>query len=61
MAQKHDDYANPCVVTITKRHQRDYDYDFYELTYEDEGWTLMGMKEDVIKELSEHMDNMKGE
>lgn len=61
MTQRHDDYANPCVVTITKRHQCNYIYDFYELTYSDEDWTLVGTKEDVIKELSEHMDNMKGE
>lgn len=61
MAQKHDNYTNPCVVTIRKRHNKSYDYDFYTLQYADEDYALTGTLEDIINELSEHMDNMKGE
>lgn len=61
MTQQHDNYKNPCVVTIRKRHNSSYDYDFYTLQYDDEDYALTGTLEDIINELSEHMDNMKGE
>lgn len=61
MTQQHDNYKNPCVVTITKLHQGNYDYDYYTLQYQDESYTLTGTLEDIINELSEHMDNMKGD
>lgn len=58
MVQQHDNYKNPCVVTIEKTHQGNYDYDYYKLSYDNEDWCLYGTLEDVVAELQEHMDNM---
>lgn len=57
---KRDNYKNPCVLTITKHTQKQYDYDFYTLRYENEGeeWELYGLAEDILAELGEHMNNM---
>lgn len=34
---------------------------FYTLMYPDEAWEFYGTKEEILTEISEHMENMKGE
>lgn len=57
MAQQHDNYDNPCRVTIYKVKGEDN----WILRYEDEGYDYYCNQEELLTELSEHMDNMKGE
>ena len=56
---KHDNYNNPCVIKITKLHQKQYDYDYYVLSYEDEDWELTATEEELFEELAEHLELMK--
>lgn len=55
MAQKHDNYKNPCVVKIEKTYLDNYDYYYYKLIYDDENWCLCGTLEGVVAELQERM------
>lgn len=57
MTQQNDDYDNPCRVTIYKGKGEDT----WTLRYEDEGYEYYCNQEELLTELSEHMDNMKGE
>lgn len=57
MAQQHDNYDNPCRVTIRKCKGEDA----WILRYEDEGYEYYCNQEELLTELSEHMDNMRGE
>lgn len=57
MTQQHDNYDNPCRVTIYKGQGEDA----WTLRYEDEGYEYYCDKKELLNELSEHMDNMKGE
>lgn len=57
MTQQHDNYDNPCRVTIYKGKGED----IWTLRYEDEGYEYYCDKKELLTELSEHMDNMKGE
>lgn len=56
MTQQHTDYDNPCRVTIYKGEGEDA----WTLRYEDEGYEYYCTQEELLNELSEHMDNMKG-
>lgn len=58
---KHTNYTNPCRITITKKHQKNYDYDYYVLKYIDDGYEYYCSQEELLAELSEHMDNMRSE
>lgn len=53
---KHDDYENPCGMTITKHKNG-----FYTLKYISENFEMWGTKDDILNELGEHLDNMKGD
>lgn len=57
MTQQHDNYDNPCRVTIYKVKGEDN----WILRYEDEDYEYYCNQEELLTELSEHMDNMKGE
>lgn len=50
---KHTDYDNPCKITITKAGE-----DNYILEYEQESYTYVCSKEELLEELGEHLDNM---
>lgn len=56
MTQQHDNYDNPCRVTIYKGKGEDT----WTLRYEDEGYEYYCNQEELLTELSEHMVNMKG-
>ena len=51
---KHDNYDNPCHITISK-HEED---DLYTLRYEDEDYEYLCSKEELLEELSEHLNLM---
>lgn len=55
---KHNNYANPCVATIYKRQGLDGE-DIYVLSYQDEEWELTATKDEVLEELSEHLELMR--
>lgn len=57
MTQQHDNYGNSCRMTIYKGKGGDT----WILRYEDEGYEYYCNQEELLTELSEHMDNMKGE
>ena len=57
MTQRHDNYNNPCRITIRKCKGENN----WTLLYEDEGYEYYCTQEELLAELSEHMDNMKGE
>ena len=48
-------------LTITKRHQKQYDYDFYEVQEQGSKRKFIGMKEDVLAEAEKLLEAMKGE
>ena len=48
-------------LTITKRHQKQYDYDFYEVQEQGSRRKFIGMKEDVLAEAEKLLEAMKGE
>lgn len=54
---KHDNYDRVANIRLEKHKQRQYGYTYYTLNYGD--YELYGTKEDIINELSEHMDNME--
>lgn len=57
---KHDNYDNPCVITITKKcHIGGGCY--YSLKYEQEDYEFICSKDELLAELGEHLDNMKSE
>lgn len=62
---KHDNYDSTASITLVKANTRKYEgmADFFSLRYNNEGeeWELYGTKEEILEELSEHMDNMKME
>lgn len=54
---KHDDYDKRTEIVLTR-----HDNTFYTLNYiapDDERYALYGTKEEVLEELSEHMELMK--
>lgn len=55
---KHTNYKNPCIIKITKLHQDQFDYDYYRISYEDEDWELTATKDELLEEISEHLDNI---
>ena len=56
---KHDNYNVVANITIVKADTEMYK-GFYTLRYNNDGeeWELFGTKEEILNELSEHMDNM---
>ena len=52
---KHDNFENPCRITIFKGKG-----DNYTLRYEDEGYEFYCSKVELLEELAEHLTNMKG-
>lgn len=62
---KHDNYDSTAGITLVKANTRKYEgmSDFFSLRYNNGGeeWELYGTKEEILEELSEHMDNMKME
>lgn len=56
---KHSNYDIVANITIIKADAEMYK-DFYTLRYNNKGeeWELFGTKEEILNELSEHMDNM---
>lgn len=50
---KHNNYDNPAEITIVR-----LDEDHFDLAYGEEDWSLIGTKDEVLEELSEHMDLM---
>lgn len=55
-----DNYDTVANITITKDTKHD---GFYTLRYNNDGeeWELFAPKQEILDELSEHMDNMEGE
>ena len=51
---KHSDYSNPCEIRVTK-----LDDDVYRLQYSDENFELVGMLDDVVDEIKEHLALMR--
>lgn len=51
---KHNDYENPCRMTIYKGKG-----DNYTLRYEDEGYEFYCNEAELLEELAEHMALMK--
>lgn len=49
--QKNDDYSNPVKIVIEKLGD-----DEYKLTYDDESWEYTATKEEILNEISEHLD-----
>lgn len=48
-------------LSIIKRHQKQYDYDFYEVQEQGSKRKFIGTKEDVLAEAEKLLDAMKGE
>ena len=48
-------------LSITKRHQKQYDYDFYEVQEQGSKRKFIGMKEDVLAKAEQLLEAMKGE
>lgn len=52
---KHDNYKNPVIITIYKN--RDITgNDYYTLRYDDEEWEFDASKEEILEEISEHLE-----
>lgn len=51
---KHDNYKNPAIITIRKTYIGGEEN--YQLSYDDEDWGLCGSKEEILEEISEHLD-----
>lgn len=51
---KHTDYDNPCLIKIYKCG------DNYRLIYQTENYEFFCDKDELLEELGEHLDNMKG-
>ena len=58
---EHDNYDKVANITITKADAEMYK-GFYTLRYNNDGeeYELYGTKNEILEELSEHLDNMKG-
>jgi len=48
-------------LSIIKRHQQQYDYDFYEVQEQGSKRKFIGMKEDVLAKAEQLLEAMKGE
>ena len=53
---KHNGYGNPCHITIHK-----HPNGFYTLAYPDEGYEYYCSEGELLEEIREHLDLMKGE
>lgn len=53
---KRDDYKNPCEMIITKSATQD---NTYTLVYPSENYEYTCSKEELLTEISEHLDNIK--
>ena len=54
---KHSNYKSTAVVTIKK--VKFGDDDCYELSYDDDQWSLSASKDEILEELSEHLELMR--
>lgn len=48
-------------LTITKKHQKQYDYDYYVVQFNGADFRLNGMKEDIIARLADDLEHLKTE
>lgn len=48
-------------LNIQKKHQKQYDYDYYLVQFNGADFRLNGMKEDIIARLADDLEHMKGE
>lgn len=48
-------------MTITKHHQKEYDYYYYEVQFEGAKYKLNGMQEDLFARLADDLEAMKAE
>lgn len=53
---KHDNYDNPCKITLYKKPDGDY-----LLRYDSENYELLCSEEELLEEIQEHINLMKGE
>lgn len=52
---KHTNYSQNCHIIINK-----FNDDIYRLEYPEEHYSYICSKSELLEELSEHLDNMKG-
>ena len=53
---KHNNYESTAEITLVKVGDN-----LFRLSYQEEDWELLGSKDEILEELGEHMELMKGE